>query len=325
MDTQQPVSKMHKLYLERSNLRPASIDVKQRACEYFVEWFGDVPVREVTTSMAEDYRTMLGRGRGAVSVNTYLNCFRPFWAWLSTHGYIGANPFGLVGPIKADDTAELETFSPRELSAMMMVADDLWRIRICFGLQGGRRGEVLAIQVQDVHLDDEPAHVILGAKKARAGTLPWGTKGHRLRLLAIPARMGFDGVIVPLRQLIAERCRGRDGQAYVCLTDDRQKILLEKQLADQLTWCDLRDTGGNFPREFRALQRRAGIHTPRRFHELRAAFTTKMIDEVGLARAAELVGHASVETTRKYDRTKRMALVAEAAKVTEKTYVTNVS
>ena len=40
---------------------------------------------------------------------------------------------------------------------------------------------------------------------------------------------------------------------------------------------------------------------------------------------ADLVGHASVEQTRKYDRTKQLSLVAEAARITENTYVTNVS
>jgi len=50
-----------------------------------------------------------------------------------------------------------------------------------------------------------------------------------------------------------------------------------------------------------------------------------MIAEVGLSRTADLVGHASVEQTRKYDRTKQLSLVAEAARITENTYVTNVS
>jgi len=40
---------------------------------------------------------------------------------------------------------------------------------------------------------------------------------------------------------------------------------------------------------------------------------------VGLSRTADLVGHASVEQTRKYDRTKQLSLVAEAARITENT------
>jgi len=325
MDTQQPVSKMFKLYLERSNLRAASIDIKARACRFFIQWFGDLSICEVKKTMADDYRTMLRRGRTATSVNSYLNNFRPFWAWLANRGYLRTNPFALIGPIRVDEQPERETFTPRELGAMMMVADDLWKIRIAFGLQGGRRGEVLAIQVCDVHLEDEPAHVLLGAKSGNGQTLPWGTKGRRLRLLALPERMGFDGILIPLRQLVASRCRGRDPEIYLCLREERRKILLERHRAGILTHGDLRDPDGNFPRQFRALQRRAGITRPRRFHELRAAFATHMIDSVGLSRAAELMGHASVEQTRKYDRTKRMALVAEAAKVTENTYVTNVS
>ena len=74
----------------------------------------------------------------------------------------------------------------------------------------------------------------------------------------------------------------------------------------------MRDPAGNFPRQFRALQKAAAIRRPRRFHELRAAFTTAMIQAVGLSRAADLVGHTSVEQTRKYDRKAKLSLVAEA-------------
>lgn len=322
-----PVSRMHELYLQRSNLRPASIDVKQRACRYFIEWFGDPPVGRVTSAIAEDYRTMLGRGRGATTVNTYLENHRAFWTWLLRHGYITKNPFALVGRVKVDEQPPKQTFTPRELAALMMVADDLWRIRICFGLQGGRRGEVLSIQVKDVYLDEQPAHVLLGAKEGSGRTLPWGTKGRRLRLLAVPVRMGFDGIIVPLRQLVTERCRGRDGQSYICLGDERHELLVKRQRSGSLRWADLRDTAGNFPRQFRALQKAAGIQTLRRFHELRAAFITSMIShpKMGLSRASKLAGHKSVEQTQKYDRKEQLSLVAEASEITENTYVTNVS
>ena len=72
---------------------------------------------------------------------------------------------------------------------------------------------------------------------------------------------------------------------------------------------------------FRRLQERAGIRETRRFHELRAAFATSMIDKFGLSRAADLLGHSSVETTRKYDRKTQLSLVAEATYVASKAYM----
>ena len=63
----------------------------------------------------------------------------------------------------------------------------------------------------------------------------------------------------------------------------------------------------------------------RRFHELRAAFATSMIDQFGISRATELLGPPSVETTRKCDRKTKLSLVAEASKVASQTYVSKVS
>jgi site-specific recombinase XerD len=46
---------------------------------------------------------------------------------------------------------------------------------------------------------------------------------------------------------------------------------------------------------------------------------------IDATRVAELVGHANVNQTRKYDRKNRLSLVAEAAKIAAQSYVTKVS
>lgn len=327
------------LYLSRQPLRAASVDIKRRACRFFVETYGrpssdpdgetrlDLPVGEVTPAMAEDFRTILSAGRSQSSVNSYLNNFRPFWTWLSRHGHIRSNPFAQVGPVEIDEQAPRQTFTPAELGRLVKISSPLWRIRICLGLMGCRRGEMLlGIQARDVRLDEDPAHIIIGYRKAGPRTVGWGVKGKKVRYVGVPDRMGFDGVIVPLRQLIAERIAElghEDG--YVCLESKYVERLLAAQRDGTVTWNDLRDPTGNFPRFFRSLQGRADIRHPRRFHELRAAFATSMIDQFGLSRAADLLGHSSVETTRKYDRKTQLSLVAEAARVASQTYVTKVS
>ncbi|MHC4346340.1 MAG: hypothetical protein ACYSUP_16825, partial [Planctomycetota bacterium] len=130
------------LYLERSDLRPNSIRFKRLALKHFLKWFGDMPVGEVTLEMAEDYKVMLAKnGRKKRTANGLLANWIPFWKWLRRHNAITSNPFQSIRPYRT--TAYRHTpFSVRELSWMARVACRLWRVRICLGLLGMRRGEV---------------------------------------------------------------------------------------------------------------------------------------------------------------------------------------
>lgn len=325
---QQSVSELHRVYLERRDLRPATVESYCRACRWFCRWFGDPAAASVTPLMIEDYRTMLRRRLGKPSsVVNYENWFKPFWSWLLRHRYIESDPFaGLARPV-TDEAPQRHTFSPDELSLLIRAADDQGKLMICMGLEGARRGEMLTTQVADVHLKESPAYIELAARTAGERTLCWGTKGHRVRIIPVPERIGFVGHFVPFRELLARRIEALHGapQAYLFVPERALKVRLERQAAGTLSYGDVRDMWGNFPRWFRALQKRAGIAEPKRFHELRAAFITAMIGAVGLSRAADLAGHASVEQTRKYDRKQRMELVAEAASNAATTYVTKVS
>ena len=330
------VASYFELYLSRQPLRPASVDIKRRACQMFCENFGmptsgpdgevryDLSVNEVTAAMAEDYRTLLAAGRSQVSVNGYLNNFKPFWAWLSRHGYIRNNPFGTIRPVPIDEEPPRQTFSTAELAQLLKVADRFWRIRICLGLMGARRGEMLlGVQARDVKLEAETPHIVIGYHRPGKRTIGWGVKGKKLRYLGLPETMCFDGTVVPLRHHIADRIAELGhADGYVCLESCYVEKLLALQEAGTLGFAETRDPTGNFPRRFRRLQERAGIREPRRFHEFRAAFATSMIDKFGLSRAADLLGHSSVETTRKYDRKTQLSLVAEATSyVAEKAYM----
>ena len=333
---EESVKAMFEKYIERSDLRPASVDIKWRACRFFLKWFGhpgkdpdgevqyDLPVREVTQPMAADFRTMLGRGRKKSAVNGYLNNFRAFWSWMRRQGYITVDPFAYIGPVKLEEEPPRETFTAAELSRIMAVADPLEKLQVMIGLLGCRRGEMQSIQVRNVHLDAEEPHIRICAKEDTKTTLAWGAKSHRWRPIPLPAAMAFNGRIEPMRKLVVERISELHGEpeAYLCV-DSRH---IKRRLGRERTWNDLRDLEGNAPRSFRGLQLRAGIREPRRFHELRSAFTTAMLDAgIDSARVAELVGHASVNQTRKYDRKNRLSLVAEAARVASNTYVSKVS
>jgi integrase len=314
---QQSIASCFQLYLARADLRPSSVRFKEQALKYFVRWFGDLPVDQVTPAVAEDYRTLLAtEGRSKSCANGYLANFKPFFVWLQRHGRIVANPFDGVRAYKLAERQK-ETFTRSELVRLLIVSDDLWRIRICLGLLGCRRGEMLAVVVSDVHLDHPKPHVLLSEKKASHRHYAWAIKNHAIRYVALPEIMRFDGLTIELHRLIRER--------IASLPADQPYVFLEDKYAHRCAGhVVVYDPTGNFQRMFRSLQRRAQISNLRRYHELRAAFATAMIDAQGIARAARALGHKSVQTTQAYDRKSRMSLVEEINKMAENCYTSNV-
>jgi len=314
--------------LARSDLRPGSILIKRQALRYFTDWFGDLPVGEVNPAIAEDYRALLvapkpsGRGLSKSGANAYLANLKPFWHWCHRHGRVQSDPFEQVKPFKLTKGPR-ETFSAAELGRLMMVADPMWQMRICIGLLGDRRGEMLATVVSDVHLNDrepEKSYILLSEKDATATTYTWGIKDHAKRFVALPQVMEFEGVTVELHRLVRQRIKDLPAdQPYLFIEDDRARRAVAKKRDDP------RDVAGNFQRSFRALQKRAQIAKLKRFHELRAAFATALIHRSGIEAAANALGHANIQTTRVYDRTTPMSLVVDAALMARNCFKTNVS
>jgi integrase len=135
-------------------------------------------------------------------------------------------------------------------------------------------------------------------------------------MIALPERMCFEGTTVALHTDIVRLQEDiPDTQPYLLLEPDYYRKIIgwqkEGTLRDEQTY----DPTGNFQRAFRKVQRDAGVSPPKRFHELRAAFATKMIENGGLEQAAKALGHSSVEITRKYDRRSQEALVAEIGRL----------
>lgn len=313
---QQSIASLFELYLARSDLRPASIRFKKQALRYFVEWFGDLPVGEITPAIAEDYRTLLAKGRSKCAANGYLANFRPFFGWLFRHGRIKSNPFDGIDAYKLTERNR-DTFSPNDLSRLLSVSDDLWRMRICLGLLGCRRGEMLNVTVRDIFLDAAEPHILLSPKKAGGNTWAWDLKNHSVRYIGLPPVMQFPGIAVELHKLIVRRIEE--------LPNDQPYVFMETKYFRKHIGKDwIPDPTGNFQRMFRTVQKRAQIQPIRRYHELRAAFATAMITDVGLSRAADLLGHASTQTTRKYDRKSMMSLVANVNRVASNCYASKV-
>jgi len=318
----QSIGKLFELYLARSDLRPTSVRFKRKALSYFLEWFGDMPVEKVNLAVAEDYKALLAKGRSKRSANGYLANFKPFWVWLSRHNRIPSNPFDSVNLFKITELRR-ETFKPGQLSRMLNIASRLWRLRICLGLLGMRRGEMLNVQDRDIRLSGSHPHILLCPKKASESSWPFELKSHRIRYVALPERMYFDDIVVRLHDDITDRLK-EIFWPYVNLEKKYYTKLMRWQQEKKLTDLHTLDPTSNFQRAFRTIQKRAGVYPTMRFHELRAMFITQMINHTDLSRAADAAGHANVQTTRNYHRFSEMSLVAEMGHVAEKCYQSNV-
>ena len=312
---------MFELYLERSDLRPASVRFKRRAFRYFMQWFGDMPPETVTIAIAEDYRTRLAKGRSKRAANGYLANLKPFFKWLARHGQITQNPFSLIAPYRIAESKRA-TFKAAELSRLLQAASRLWRVRICLGLLGLRRGEVLNIVVADIDLSPAFPHITISQKKATATTWPWHTKNRAIRMVALPRTMRVPGYVAELEGDVIRLIEDLGEQPYLCIEPKYYRKLMNWQAEGKLTDEDIADPTGNFQRQFRNLQTRAAVRPTKRFHELRAAFATKMIAAHGIEQAADALGHSSIETTRVYDRRTQESLVAEIGLLASKCYET---
>lgn len=310
------------LYLKRSDLRPASIRFKRKSFEYFLSWFGDLKPAEVTVGVAEDYRTLLAKGRKKKTANGYLANLKPFFKWLWENGRIPTNPFKGIRSYRITESRKL-TFTAYELSRMIQLSSRLWRVRICLGLLGMRRGEMLNLTVREINQSGPHSHILLSPKNQSQTTWPWDLKDYAVRMVALPETMSFAGTIVELhKDLVRVQEDLPDEQPYVCLESKYYRKMIRFQQTNKLTDRHIADPTGNFQRFFRQLQYRAAIKPLKRFHEFRAAFATKMIASKGLEYAADALGHSSVEITRRYDRRSQETLVAEIGRLTRTCYET---
>lgn len=315
------LSAWHELYLSRSDIRPATARFKRKAHEFFVEWFGNMDPQEVTLAMAEDYRVLLAKGRSKASANGYLRVYKPFWCWLFRHGQIKQNPFDGLRLYRVTESRR-KTFSAEELGRIIKVSSRLWRVRICLGLLGLRRGECMNLVVRDLNWSAQESYILLSPKKPTSNTWPWLPKNHQVRMVALPESMCFDGITVKLHKDIMMLIDELKDSPYFCLEKKYFDKLIRWQEEETLDDTHISDPTGNFQRSFRLLQRNASVSPSKRYHELRAAFATKMIAENGLERAADALGHSNVEITRRYDRRTMQSLVAEIGRITSFCYKT---
>ncbi len=297
---EQSVSSLYELYKSRKRFADCSVAIKDRAVRYFIEFFGDLEVKEVNYTHAEDYQAMLYRGRSEQSVNIYTRNVKPFFQWLTVRGYLRVSPFAELTeyPIGARIR---KIFEPAEIARLMRVSNLRWRVVIMLGLLGLRRGDVLNLTVADMRITEKDSYLMISPKTGANGTWAWKPKSRDQAIASVPPVIKLPDMVLHPQSMIAELIAELpQGQPYLTLTGRQYMKMMARKEANSLT-ADLRvSPWSSFSRDFRDLQRRAGVE-PGRFHDLRGTFATTMFrNGANLKETQMAMRHKSSSTTMEY-------------------------
>jgi len=316
----QSVAELFEQYIERCDVSEGTLGVKRRAFRYFDRWFPGITPDRLTFEIVEDFQVLLKKGRSARTVNTYVRTLNPFFRWLVRMGWVGRNPMNLLTDLRVE-VKKKTTFTPEELAVIVRVSDLRWRVILGLGLLGMRRGEVLNLTVRDVFMSE--GYLMVASKKKTETTWPWTIKNNCERIVPLPESIQIHNQTLDLvDDLVVLMERLPANQPYICPRPSDYFRNIDRQKAGVLAYHHKAMPWGNFSRDFHNLQLRAGIGSPRRYHELRAAFATAMIRQRGLSEARYLMGHASVKTTDEYNRYEEMKVVAGARSNLRNCYTT---
>lgn len=294
---EQVVSNLFRLYVSCGDFQESTVAIKNRAVRYFVEAFGDMDIKDVNYSHAEDFRNWLTKKRAKTSANIYVQNFKPFWSWLVKRGYTTANPFSTVKRYKIDDERK-KTFSSDEIENLLLVSDLRWKVMILLGLSSMRRGEVQNLVIDDIYFDRN--YILIAPKKDTKLTWRWNIKNHNQSIVPLPEIIKFPHMEVRLHEFLKELVEALPPkQPYVCVTPRYYQKLLAMKSNGGISWELRNNPCGNFSRDFTNVQKRAKI-PPRRFHDLRATFATNMSKHLNLVETQKLMRHSSPQTTAKY-------------------------
>jgi len=322
VNMKQSVSSLFELYLARSDLAESSVALKRRALKWFVEIFGDLSVESVNYAIAEDYRTILAKGRSKSAANFYLQNFKPFFAWMLKSGYANQNPFASVSLYQIPEQ-QRPVYSPVEIARIIAVGGLRWKVAILLALCSMRRAEVLNLVVRDIRFDQ--AYILISPKKETINTWRWDIKDHNQAIVPMPERIQLPNGEVNLHNLLIELIEKLPfSQPYVMLKPNHYQKMMHLKANGELNYELRNNPWPGFSRDYRALLRRAKV-THKRYHDLRATFATGMAQYLTLTETQKLMRHSSPNTTAKYYiRHEQQQLVAKASEIVKKYYVTTV-
>jgi integrase len=271
------------LYLERyvavKDLRSVStIEYRLRLLR---SRFGSRRIADIRTGDIEDLRMDLrAAGKKPATINRYLALLRAMLNWAVLRGDLDQTPFRrgsqAVIKLERENNRRRRRLSADEEAGLLGTSNGLLRALVVAALETGmRRGELLSLRFGDVDFDRNVIHIRPENAKSKKGRdIPIATT--RLRTMLEFLRLDADG-------------KTKKPEAPVFSNEVGEPIL------------DFRGAWGT------ALKR--SKITDLRFHDLRGEFASRLVERgVPLSQVRDLLGHASIVTTERYDRQRFEAL-----------------
>jgi integrase len=250
--------------------------------------FGKRQLAESHIADVEDMvRDLKKAGKKTATVNRHLALLRAMLNWAVEREYLDKTPFrkGSQALIKLEreNNQRSRRLSADEEKALLAKADGMLRALIVDALDTGmRRGELLSLRFGDVDLVKSVIHVRPeNAKSKRGRSIPIATE----RLKAVFKWLQLDS---------AGKEKADDAPVF-----SRRCGKPLKDFRD--AWVEVR---------------KATAGADLRFHDLRGEYASRLVEHgVPLSQVRDLLGHASIVTTERYDRQKFEMLEVAARKL----------
>jgi integrase len=285
-----------------------------------LERFGDRQLGEIRTADIEDFVADLkkprvvnaieGRTLTPASINRTLGLLRHMLNWAVGREYLERTPFRrgteVLIRLEREDNKRRRRVSEEEEEALLQAASPHLRSMIITALDTGmRRGEMLALRLGDI--DWKRRLIVLRGpttKSRKTRVVPFGTS----RLLAVLEWQKLD-------------CTGEEKKA--------DALVFSNEVGESLktfkkAWVVAVLKAHNADPHWRKGQykdlttesqkrfREVNLH----WHDLRHEYASRLVERgVPLAQVRDLLGHASILTTERYDNQRLEALQAAAARL----------
>ena len=290
------------IYIERyvKAKKLSSADTIEYRMAPLLAHFGPKPLRDIKTADVEDFLAKLKeptilakkqkapRVRRPATINRYLSLLRHMFNWAVGREYLDRTPFRrgnqtLIPQEEEDNLRHRRLTSDEEQRLMPVAADHLKPIIITALDTGMRRGEMLALTWADV--DARPGWLRLRGETTKSGKTRW-----------VPvATTRLQAVLDFLRLDAAGNEKPNDAAVF------------SNEVGEPIRY---------FQTAWLAAKRRAGV-TDLKWHDLRHEYASRLVERgVPLSQVRDLLGHASITTTERYDNQREEALLA-AAKLLE--------
>lgn len=282
--------------------------------------FGDIALADIKTADIDDFIADLkqprivhgvaGQRLTPASVNRAVELLRHMFNWAVGREYLDRTPFRrgteVLIRLELEDNVRRRRINPTEEAALLRVASPLLRSMIITAIDTGmRRGEMLALRFADI---DWARRLITlrGAttKSGKTRVVPIGTA----RLMAVLEWLRLDA---------AGGDKTDDTPVFSNEVGEATKtvrrawtlaILKAHGIAPKWRTGTYKDLAAESLQQLQAID----LH----WHDLRHEYASRLVERgVPLAQVRDLLGHASIVTTERYDNQRLEALQAAVARL----------